>query len=410
MPRISFVRGDSPFTRHEIGVMEKTDDITFLRPEPRQFLVNQEVIDEVERFRFDEITGAELWDFFIENAPQVDEFFMSDAWLLLSVPTAAERKARIKARSQKPSKKTKKPKKPTKVQVRKKKRAAEKRRKARQRRQKIRELNPNPQPTKIWQVELNDSEGNCGGNILNDPEYSGTHVYEFINRLNQQKNNIMLMDRLGLCIECRISSNKQLISCLVDHNHVYPFKGLIMRQHKQDKQEGDLIQFEEGVTLPETLEMMDMIKPLMYNGKESSGYGIDMNEAYLTVSLIEENYGVPCISDFPQPYKGQKIFDWNLYVIRPDDNVVKKLIKCGRTTNVMSGMSYKLLKSKIPEMKIIIVLKYENVKIWDTKSGKCLKTLKGHSEAVESLTILSNGILASGSEYATIKIWGDPKF
>ena len=36
------------------------------------------------------------------------------------------------------------------------------------------------------------------------------------------------------------------------------------------------------------------------------------------------------------------------------------------------------------------------IKIWDTDKGICVKTLSGHSKTVYNLTVLPNGLLASG--------------
>ncbi len=45
------------------------------------------------------------------------------------------------------------------------------------------------------------------------------------------------------------------------------------------------------------------------------------------------------------------------------------------------------------------------IKLWDTNSGKLLKTLNGHKNWVRSLVVLPDKTLASGSEDKTIKIW-----
>ena len=45
------------------------------------------------------------------------------------------------------------------------------------------------------------------------------------------------------------------------------------------------------------------------------------------------------------------------------------------------------------------------IKIWDTNTGKQIKTLEGHTYGINSLAVLPNGYLASGSEDTTIKIW-----
>jgi WD40 repeat protein len=50
----------------------------------------------------------------------------------------------------------------------------------------------------------------------------------------------------------------------------------------------------------------------------------------------------------------------------------------------------------------------KTIKLWNTKTGQCLKTLEGHSKKISALTVLPNGILASASYDKTIKLW-DPK-
>jgi WD40 repeat protein len=48
---------------------------------------------------------------------------------------------------------------------------------------------------------------------------------------------------------------------------------------------------------------------------------------------------------------------------------------------------------------------YQTIKIWDTTSGKELKTLNGHTNWIRSLAVLPDNTLASGSYDQTIKIW-----
>ena len=45
------------------------------------------------------------------------------------------------------------------------------------------------------------------------------------------------------------------------------------------------------------------------------------------------------------------------------------------------------------------------VKIWNSETKDCVKTLKGHSGPVRAVTTLVNGNIASGSQDGTIKIW-----
>ena len=47
----------------------------------------------------------------------------------------------------------------------------------------------------------------------------------------------------------------------------------------------------------------------------------------------------------------------------------------------------------------------KTIKIWNIETGMCIKTLEGHEEWVRSLVYLPGGLLASGSADKTIKIW-----
>ena len=48
----------------------------------------------------------------------------------------------------------------------------------------------------------------------------------------------------------------------------------------------------------------------------------------------------------------------------------------------------------------------KTVKLWEAQSGKLLRTLEGHSDAVWSVAFdPKGGILASGSADETVKLW-----
>lgn len=51
---------------------------------------------------------------------------------------------------------------------------------------------------------------------------------------------------------------------------------------------------------------------------------------------------------------------------------------------------------------------YQTIQLWNPKTLECLKKLEGHTSNVTSLIQLSNGTLASGSEDKSIKLW-DPE-
>ena len=45
------------------------------------------------------------------------------------------------------------------------------------------------------------------------------------------------------------------------------------------------------------------------------------------------------------------------------------------------------------------------IKIWNAETGELLKTLRSHTRAVNSVTFNQNGMLASGSNDFTVKLW-----
>ncbi len=45
------------------------------------------------------------------------------------------------------------------------------------------------------------------------------------------------------------------------------------------------------------------------------------------------------------------------------------------------------------------------IKLWNTKTGECLRTLTGHGSFVNSVSFDAEGLLASGSADSTIKLW-----
>jgi WD40 repeat protein len=59
----------------------------------------------------------------------------------------------------------------------------------------------------------------------------------------------------------------------------------------------------------------------------------------------------------------------------------------------------------LSDTEIVTSSKDGKIKIWDTRSTECLKTLNGHKNAVNCIKLLSYDELVSSSHDGTIKIW-----
>jgi hypothetical protein len=78
------------------------------------------------------------------------------------------------------------------------------------------------------------------------------------------------------------------------------------------------------------------------------------------------------------------------------DNCLLRVLVVGSAINALVALSDGRLISGSDD---------KVVRIWDTVSGSCIGSLKGHEEPVSSLAVLGDGRLASGSDDETIRLW-----
>jgi len=359
MPIITF--GLSNETSDLWGCGEKVEIDSPLNQELKQhkdFLIDDETNAQINLFLDNRITGEQLY--IILRDEGVQEWYMFVGFLLIDEAEKAERLDTL------PLKKKKK-RKQTKAEKRKKRACA---RKQRAKHQKVRLDKPNREPLKHFELGLN-AGGHCVGKLIDNKEYAGETVQDFIDYSEKMDGNHIIYDAIGRAISTRMNATRSKcpdVVAMATMGHMYPVKsGIILREKKikYGKREVD-VTFEYGTTLPETLDMLTTVKPLMFLTKEKEGFGIDMNECYYTVSQMKANYGIPTVSDYPQAYAGEKIKDHNLYVIETD---FVELAKFGFTNNVLSGRCIKLL-SKILDITIKTVLDYKNFALWDPKKVK----------------------------------------
>jgi WD40 repeat protein len=90
-----------------------------------------------------------------------------------------------------------------------------------------------------------------------------------------------------------------------------------------------------------------------------------------------------------------------------DDNTLK-------VWDVKTGECVKILKGHFGSVSCVAVLangqmvsgSYDNtLKVWDAQTGECVKTLEWHVSSVFCVTALANGQVVSGSRDKTLKVW-----
>ena len=60
---------------------------------------------------------------------------------------------------------------------------------------------------------------------------------------------------------------------------------------------------------------------------------------------------------------------------------------------------------KLPRNKVTSGSNDKTIKIWDTITGNCLKTILGHTDKVYCIDKLNENQIISGSKDNTIRIW-----
>ena len=250
-------------------------------------------------------------------------------------------------------------------------------------------------------MELN-AGGHCAVNLI-DPltkKYTGETVDDLITYSEKHNGNHIIYDAIGRAISIKMNATTgdcPDVYAVATRGHLYPLKsGIVLRKKTIKYGERELdIPFKYGTTLPETLEFMSQVKPLMYNEQPtlrvdgaSVPFGIDMNECYYAVSQIESNIGIPTISDYPKKYRGEKIKDHNYYAINTEFNILKRF---GFTTNVISGRNVKLLKELI-SIKITRVLEFSKIEIFKSEDVKKAFEFKTPEEREEFVFVLLNDV------------------
>ena len=79
----------------------------------------------------------------------------------------------------------------------------------------------------------------------------------------------------------------------------------------------------------------------------------------------------------------------------------------GKYIKTLRGHSFGVLSVAWNGPVLASVCRDKTIKIWDTESGECAATLKGHSDRV-NLVAWNGKLLASGSDDRTLRIWKFP--
>ncbi|MBR3381441.1 MAG: WD40 repeat domain-containing protein [Clostridia bacterium] len=77
--------------------------------------------------------------------------------------------------------------------------------------------------------------------------------------------------------------------------------------------------------------------------------------------------------------------------------------RCLRTLNGHSGRVS--CAAALPDGRVVSGSHDDTLRVWDAASGKCLKILKGHSDWVNCAAVLPDGRVVSGSDDGTLRVW-----
>jgi WD40 repeat protein len=60
---------------------------------------------------------------------------------------------------------------------------------------------------------------------------------------------------------------------------------------------------------------------------------------------------------------------------------------------------------QLPNGQLVSCSKDKTIRFWDLATGATVKVLRGHSEYVRTLLLLSDGRIVSGSDDSTMRVW-----
>ncbi len=104
--------------------------------------------------------------------------------------------------------------------------------------------------------------------------------------------------------------------------------------------------------------------------------------------------------------KSLKLIDNNTLASCSEDTTVKIWdLKSGKCLRTLKGHSNGALSLQLVGENKLASGADQSIIIWDLQSGQNIRALKGHLGGVWSLQLLANGHLSSGSGDASIKIW-----
>ena len=81
-------------------------------------------------------------------------------------------------------------------------------------------------------------------------------------------------------------------------------------------------------------------------------------------------------------------------------------IKTGTCLRTLQGHTHYIYCLQVlPTSELVTGSGDKTVKLWNVETGTCLRTLQGHTHFIICLQVLSTGELATGSADKTVKLW-----
>ena len=204
------------------------------------------------------------------------------------------------------------------------------------------------------------------------------HQQELIKEINKKSNELkeILNEKEQ---KCKLNLNKIKKSNLEKLKFDLPICEYLLRTPDLNREELNFLSY----------KMNEKIK-LVLNETKDYEYNLLMNE-----SILFNKCDQSCLFGELEMKQNNSLF--SLFPFQNSNELIKSF---NHHYDMINSIQYDIKSNRL-----ISASNDKTIKIWNFKTGDCLKTLNEHQDSVTSILIISNNKLISGSSDKLIKIW-----